>query len=149
MNNVLSRTTRRHFRGKIRRLFSEKSASRTERYPIDDILASELERTTEAVSFVLPEQMCEDFMDEGFVFIRDGKIYAYKNKCVHVTLPLDLDDSDFFSEEKDVLVCKAHGATYAPTTGVCLSGPPKCKGRRLARLRVEREGDELVLVSHH
>jgi nitrite reductase/ring-hydroxylating ferredoxin subunit len=81
--------------------------------------------------------MQEDFMDEGFVFHRDGEVYAFRNRCAHVTLPLDLDDEDFFSDDEDgdYIVCKSHGAKYLPKTGICVDGP--CKGKSLRKLNVQ------------
>ena len=60
---------------------------------------------------------------------------------------LDLDDMDFFTRDKRRIQCKAHGALYEPTTGVCVEGP--CKGRSLAPLRVECEGDDVFLLLVH
>lgn len=97
----------------------------------------------EAKSFLLPDELSTDFMDEGFVFFRDGQVHAYRNKCAHVTLPLDLDDEDFFSEDKSAIVCKAHGAEYDPLTGICVDGP--CKHKSLWRLNISVLDDDVYL----
>ena len=105
----------------------------------------DLKETNRASAFELPEAMQEDFMDEGFVFERDGEVYAFRNRCAHVTLPLDLDDEDFFSgpEDGDFIVCKSHGAKYQPKTGLCVDGP--CKGKSLRKLDVRIVDNDVYL----
>jgi len=59
----------------------------------------------------------------GFAICYDGKFYAYRNHCPHVGSPLDWIPNQFFSEDKENLICHTHGAIFEPTTGACLSGP--------------------------
>ena len=119
---------------------SSSSSSRVKIAHLPDLVA-----TNRARAFELPEVMQEDFMDEGFVFERDGDVYAFRNRCAHVTLPLDLDDEDFFSdpEDGDYIVCKSHGARYQPKTGLCVDGP--CKGKFLRKLDVCVSDDNVYL----
>ena len=81
---------------------------------------------------------------DGFIVHLAGQYYAYVNRCPHVGTPLDLWPNEFFSEDKDALVCSTHGATFEPETGRCTGGP--CAGDRLTPLPVGREGDEVIVA---
>src|SRR5579859_2089968 len=82
-----------------------------------------------------------DQVTEAFVIKKDGRHYAYLNLCRHWMVGLDMDDNDFFSEDKQWLVCKNHGAVYHPVTGVCEGGP--CGGAALYPVPLE-EKDGMV-----
>ena len=47
---------------------------------------------------------------------------AYKNRCAHMSLTLDLDDNDFFTIDYQALICKTHGAIF-PKTESAFAGP--------------------------
>jgi nitrite reductase/ring-hydroxylating ferredoxin subunit len=79
----------------------------------------------------------------GFVIRFDNKPYAYINQCAHVSVEMDWKEGEFFTPEKDLLICATHGAEYEPDTGFCVNGP--CKGKRLQGLRVVEEDDEVVI----
>src|SRR5262245_8033374 len=81
---------------------------------------------------------------DGFVINHAGGHYAYVNRCPHAGTALDWGPSQFLTEDGLHLVCATHGAVFAPATGICLEGP--CPGARLLPLRVERDGDELVIT---
>ncbi|GLE05720.1 hypothetical protein PINS_up014768, partial [Pythium insidiosum] len=76
---------------------------------------------------------------------------AFVNRCPHARLELDLDDSDFFAD--GFLQCKAHGAFFDPSTGICLQGPAATRRRAhapttvgaLPRLRVWVENGDVVV----
>ncbi|MBV7485837.1 Rieske 2Fe-2S domain-containing protein [Bordetella sp. BOR01] len=72
-------------------------------------------------------------------FVRyQGRAYGYVNRCAHVGVELDWENS-FFTRAGNLLMCARHGATYQPDTGLCVGGP--CKHGRLAPLQVqERDG---------
>jgi len=82
---------------------------------------------------------------EGFVIRRQGKLYAYRNLCRHQPLTLDYGDGDFYTEAKDFLLCRNHGALFTPETGLCVSGP--CTGASLFSLTVtEQDGAIQVTI---
>lgn len=104
----------------------------------------------------------EDELEEGRVFVaqigvdlkgnaeqalvvRDsrGRARAYRNRCKHLPVPLDLGSGSPALNDDGTLVCVGHGARYRADDGYCLSGP--CKGEWLEPLRLRREGDALVL----
>lgn len=70
-----------------------------------------------------------------------GAVRAYVNACRHQSRPLDFGDAHFFDAALDALVCRHHGARFAPDTGRCVHGP--CEGASLTALAVEERGGEL------
>jgi nitrite reductase/ring-hydroxylating ferredoxin subunit len=89
----------------------------------------------QSLKFEIPRK---DRKSEAFVIKKNGKFYSYLNLCRHWTVGLDFDDNDFFSEDKEWLVCKNHGAIYEPDTGICNGGP--CGGAALYRVPlIEKE----------
>ncbi|PYO28195.1 MAG: hypothetical protein DMD86_16745 [Candidatus Rokuibacteriota bacterium] len=80
----------------------------------------------------------------GFVVNHDGRHYAYVNRCPHAGTPLDWWPNEFFTEDGRRLICATHGAVFEPDTGLCVEGP--CPGARLERLRIEDNGESLVVT---
>lgn len=82
---------------------------------------------------------------EQALIIRDsrGTARAYRNRCRHLPIPLDLGSGAPTLHEDGTLLCTAHGARYRADDGYCLSGP--CKGEWLESLRLRKEGEALVL----
>ena len=66
---------------------------------------------------------CEGNTVEAMLVNYEGDLYAYVNRCRHLSLSLDWVDNHFFTEDKRYLICANHGATYEPTTGECVWGP--------------------------
>ena len=66
----------------------------------------------------------------------DGPVAAFENYCPHQGGPLWIPP---VGEDAATLVCKAHGATFRPGDGLCLSGP--CAGQRLNALAVSECGE--------
>lgn len=88
-----------------------------------------------------------DRVTEAFLIKKDGRYYAYLNLCRHWTVGLDFDDNEFFSEDREWLVCKNHGAVYNPISGDCEGGP--CGGAALYRVPlVEKEAFIYADVAH-
>jgi nitrite reductase/ring-hydroxylating ferredoxin subunit len=81
---------------------------------------------------------------EAFLIRFSGRYYAYKNRCAHMALTLDLEDNDFFTIDCRALICKTHGAVYFPESGICFSGP--CYGETLEPLPVELRDGQVILV---
>src|SRR5262249_50063715 len=81
---------------------------------------------------------------EAFLIRFSGQYYAYKNRCAHLALTLDLDDNDFFTIDYRALICKTHGAAYFPESGICFSGP--CYGEALEALSVQLRDGQVILV---
>ena len=72
-----------------------------------------------------------------------GQLFAYRNLCRHLPIPLDSGTGTFLDDEGLHLVCVTHGATYRTEDGLCDGGP--CKGTRLQRYDV-REVDGAIWI---
>ena len=81
----------------------------------------------------------DDRIWPAFVIRFDGRAIAYLNVCAHVGLRLNGDKNQFFDREAKLLFCTAHGASYEPISGQCVSGP--CMNYGLISLKIhERDG---------
>jgi nitrite reductase/ring-hydroxylating ferredoxin subunit len=75
-------------------------------------------------------------IDEPAFAVRfQGLVFAYLNRCAHISVELDWQHNEFFDDSKVYLICATHGALYAPENGRCLGG--RCNGRGLTPLPVE------------
>ena len=74
-----------------------------------------------------------------------GAVYAYVNRCAHISVQLDWAEGEFFDLTGLYLMCSTHGATYLPESGRCIRGP--CDGRGLVRLSVEEDDGKVYLIS--
>lgn len=79
----------------------------------------------------------------GFVIRFRGKPYAYVNQCAHVSVELDWNQGEFFTAQKDYLICATHGAHYRPDNGFCVMGP--CKGKNLKSLEVIEQNKQIII----
>ncbi|MEO6324991.1 MAG: NUDIX domain-containing protein [Thermoanaerobaculia bacterium] len=75
---------------------------------------------------------------EAILVQTDAGPRAYLNLCPHVPVPLDRGEDDFVSEDGKLLVCRKHGALFAPESGLCVSGP--CRGDSLQPVQIEPMG---------
>lgn len=82
-------------------------------------------------------------MVTGFAIRFHGKAYAYVNRCAHVPIELDWNQGEFFTVNKDYLICATHGAHYSPDTGHCIMGP--CKGKSLQVLAVTEQNQQITI----
>lgn len=80
----------------------------------------------------------------GFVVRYNGAVYAFVNRCAHLSVELDWNEGDFFDFSKSYVICATHGAHYQPETGYCVMGP--CKGRSLQAIQVT-ECDNKILIN--
>ena len=83
----------------------------------------------------------------GFVIRYEGKAHAYVNQCAHVPVELDWNEGQFFTVNKDYLICATHGAHYEPSTGHCVFGP--CKGQSLQSLPVVEMNQQIIINIDH
>lgn len=95
----------------------------------------------QSIKFIVPEPKYDR---EAFAFMRNNEIYAYYNECPHIGIALDWDDNDFFSVDHAKLVCKNHGAEFAPDSGHCSNGP--CVDTHLKPINVEISNDVVFAV---
>jgi nitrite reductase/ring-hydroxylating ferredoxin subunit len=86
---------------------------------------------------------CEGRSVACFIVNHGGRYHAYVNRCPHAGTSLDLWPNEFWTEDRQFLICATHGAIFGPDTGICVEGP--CPGARLERLPVERDGESVVV----
>ena len=77
----------------------------------------------------------------GFVVRHRGRVYAYLNRCAHVSIELDWNEGEFFESSGSYLMCSTHGAMYVPETGRCAGGP--CRGGRLRPIIVSEHDNQV------
>lgn len=110
--------------------------------PNDSIVfnSADLQEKSLGLRFSLP-QLGEHAT--GFVIRFDNKPHAYINQCAHLPVELDWSEGEFFTRDKDFLICATHGAQYEADTGYCVYGP--CKGKRLQSLPVTEKDDQVII----
>ncbi|NIO42258.1 MAG: Rieske 2Fe-2S domain-containing protein [Burkholderiales bacterium] len=80
----------------------------------------------------------------AFAIRYKGVVYAYINRCAHLSVELDWAQGNFFDVSGLYLVCATHGAAYFPNNGKCAMGP--CKGGALQPLPItERDGNVYLI----
>ncbi|MDP1765612.1 MAG: Rieske 2Fe-2S domain-containing protein [Methylotenera sp.] len=102
--------------------------------------SEELQDGAKGLRFALPA--LGEFVT-GFVVRFHGKPYAYVNQCAHIPVELDWNEGDFFTVQKDYLICSTHGAHYRPDNGFCVMGP--CKGKSLKPISVTEQNQEIII----
>ncbi len=80
----------------------------------------------------------------AFVIRHDGEVYAYLNRCGHVSVEMDWQPGRFRDMSGLYLICAVHGALYDPATGHCICGP--CNGKGLTPLEVVEHDGEVFLM---
>jgi len=70
-------------------------------------------------------------------------IYAYKNNCPHLGIPLNWQADEFLSLEQTHIQCSTHGALFTMEEGHCIAGP--CSGQGLEKLTVELRDNKIWL----
>ena len=68
---------------------------------------------------------------------KDGKYYAYGQKCTHLSCPV------YFAKEKERLECPCHEAGFDARTGNVLYGPPP---RPLDKILIEERNGEVWAI---
>ena len=79
----------------------------------------------------------------GFVVNHEGTLYAYVNRCAHVTYSLDIGDGELMDRNREFILCSVHGARFLPESGHCFMGP--AVGRSLEALPLSHHGDEATV----
>lgn len=78
-----------------------------------------------------------------FAVRRDGRVYAYQNRCPHRGVPLEWQADQFLDHSHSLIQCATHGALFLIESGECVSGP--CSGQSLKALKC-REDSEGIWV---
>lgn len=59
----------------------------------------------------------------------EGQVFAYKNACPHLGIPLNTSHDRIVAKAGQYLMCTGHGAIFDTRTGKCVAGP--CNGASL------------------
>ncbi len=78
-----------------------------------------------------------------FLVQHDEEIYAYKNHCPHLGIPLNWQPDQFLSLEQSHIQCSTHGALFNLDNGYCIAGP--CASEHLIPLTLKYRDDEIWL----
>jgi nitrite reductase/ring-hydroxylating ferredoxin subunit len=75
-----------------------------------------------------------------FILRHQGRAYGYRDACPHYgDTPLAWRKDAYLNADGSRIVCAAHGAEFAPDTGVCLLGP--CLGEKLIPVALDQDAD--------
>ncbi|WP_250628566.1 Rieske (2Fe-2S) protein [Pinirhizobacter soli] len=81
--------------------------------------------------------------EDSIIVLREGgHVRAYLNVCPHAGRRLDWAPGQFLVKA-GVLVCAAHGASFATASGLCTMGP--CRGEHLRKVEVHVSEESVVL----
>jgi nitrite reductase/ring-hydroxylating ferredoxin subunit len=109
------------------------------------------------MTLLCPLDAIEDFAAKGFEVALDGelqsifvvrrgsKVYAYRNSCPHLGVPLEWTKDRFLSIDGRFIQCSMHGALFRVNDGLCLMGP--CEKQALKPVGVEVYNGEIHLTS--
>ena len=78
-----------------------------------------------------------------FVVHKDGKFYAYYNKCPHTGATLEWQQDQFLDLDKALIQCATHDALFMIDSGECIAGP--CSGDSLQSLPLIIESGQIIL----
>lgn len=70
---------------------------------------------------------------------RDGRAYAYRNRCPHRGIPLEWQADQFLDVSGSLIQCATHGALFLIESGECVAGP--CAGESLEALPCHERDD--------
>jgi nitrite reductase/ring-hydroxylating ferredoxin subunit len=76
-----------------------------------------------------------------FVVRQNHKVYAYRNRCPHLGIPLEWQPHRFLDADGELIQCSTHGALFTIDEGFCVSGP--CSGQSLESLPVELRDNQV------
>ena len=96
----------------------------------------------------VPDGHSKGFEIEGqaiFVVHQRGRVFAYRNVCPHLSVPMEWQPDEFLDSDKRMIQCAVHGALFLIESGYCVSGP--CTGQSLTTVPCEVRGDD-IWVTH-
>ena len=86
--------------------------------------------------------------DTLFLVRFEGRLYAWRNACPHIDgAPMAWRKDAYMNPAGSYVACHAHGALFAPDTGLCVRGP--CLGESLTPLSIEINEEGVVLLRDH
>ena len=80
----------------------------------------------------------------GFVLRHASGLLAFRNRCPHWGVDLDMQMGGFYDDKIDRVFCRTHGALFRLTDGYCTEGP--CEGDSLLTLPIVVSEDGWVAI---
>ena len=77
--------------------------------------------------------------DKLFAVRKDGRVFAYRNRCPHRGIPLEWLPDQFLDHSASLIQCATHGALFLIDSGECVAGP--CAGQTLEALACEENSE--------
>ena len=92
------------------------------------------------MKFLCPSQALGEGASRGFaldelrllVVRREGRVYAYQNRCPHRGVALEWQPDQFLDASASLIQCSTHAALFLIESGECVAGP--CAGQSLTAL---------------
>ena len=75
---------------------------------------------------------------------REGRVYAYKNRCPHRGAALDWQPDQFLDPSASLIQCSTHAALFLIESGECVAGP--CAGQFLTALDCREDGQGIWIT---
>ncbi|WP_407315017.1 Rieske (2Fe-2S) protein [Pseudomonas sp. nanlin1] len=75
---------------------------------------------------------------------RDGRVYAYRNRCPHRGISLEWQPDQFLDDSASLIRCARHGALFLVESGECVAGP--CAGEQLQALACHEDHQGVWLL---
>ncbi|MCS7205372.1 MAG: Rieske 2Fe-2S domain-containing protein [Leptospiraceae bacterium] len=75
-------------------------------------------------AYTLELPFFENQTKEAFFYFYNHELLGFFNECSHIKVPMDLGDHRFFDQNGN-LICRVHGATFCPKTGLVKRGPAR------------------------
>ena len=75
---------------------------------------------------------------------REGRVYAYKNRCPHRGVALEWQPDQFLDPSASLIQCATHGALFLIESGECVAGP--CEGQALQRLACKEDASGIWIA---
>ena len=72
-----------------------------------------------------------------FAVRREGRVYAYQNRCPHRGVGLEWQPDQFLDPSASLIQCATHGALFLIESGECVAGP--CAGQSLTALKCRED----------
>lgn len=79
-----------------------------------------------------------------FAVRRQGRVFAYLNRCPHRDVPLEWNADEFLDDSRSLIRCAQHGALFLSESGECVSGP--CEGEQLEALDCREDAEGIWLL---
>lgn len=76
---------------------------------------------------------------------KDGRVFAYRNRCPHRGIPLEWLPDQFLDHSASLIQCATHGALFLIDSGECVAGP--CAGQSLEALRCVEDSEGIWVAA--